>query len=181
MSFSISNSGFSNVLLVKSDIFRDDRGLFSELYREHEIQSFLGVKFVQDNYSLSRQGVVRGLHYQTDPHGQGKFLRVLSGRIFDVVVDIRPYSPTFKQWFSWELNDTSGEALYIPEGFAHGFCALSPEAVVYYKVTNYFSASSSRCILWNDPSLNINWPDAKAKKIVSEQDSKGSLLTVLNI
>jgi len=128
--------------------------------------------FVQDNHSLSKRGVLRGLHYQVN-NAQGKLIRVLRGEVFDVVVDLRISSPTYGKWEGHNLSGENGAELWIPKGFAHGFLVLSEEAEFFYKTTNYWDAKSEQCILWNDSSLNISWPNLNIGPIVSLKDSQG--------
>ena len=146
------------LILVNPRIFADERGSFFEsyqqgLYRDHGISEV----FVQDNVSVSKQGTIRALHYQSSP-GQAKLVSCLQGAIWDVAVDIRPASPTFGKWIAVELNDQTHRQLFIPVGFAHGFCVLTPFAKVHYKVSAPYNAKTDCSIRWNDPDLNINWP-----------------------
>jgi len=146
------------VILVELDLFEDPRGYFFEMYHagKHADGGIRG-PFVQDNFSHSVRGTLRGLHYQLK-HAQGKLVMALEGRIFDVAVDIRKGSPTFKQWAGVELSGESKRQLYIPPGFAHGFCVLSETADVLYKCTDVYSQKDERGIIWNDPALGIQWP-----------------------
>lgn len=148
------------VVLVELDLFEDSRGYFFEMYHagKHADGGIHG-PFVQDNFSHSVRSTLRGLHYQLQ-HAQGKLVMVLEGRIFDVAVDIRKGSPTFKQWAGVELSGESRRQLYIPPGFAHGFCVLSETADVLYKCTDVYSQKDERGIIWNDPALAITWPIA---------------------
>lgn len=142
--------------LVTSQIFQDDRGFFFESYRQSRFtQQGIDATFVQDNVSFSRRGTVRGLHFQ--PH-QKKLVLCVQGTIWDVVVDIRPESPAFMQWEAVELDDQNHKQLFIPEGFAHGFCVLSPTARVHYKVSVSYDPEAERSIRWNDPDFKIAWP-----------------------
>jgi dTDP-4-dehydrorhamnose 3,5-epimerase len=146
------------VLIIESQIFRDDRGFFLETFSARKLKgSGIPESFVQDNHSRSTRGVLRGLHYQLD-HPQGKLVHVTRGRIFDVAVDIRRGSPTFAKWFGTELDDENLHSMWIPEGFAHGFCVLSDIADVIYKCTAPYVAEDDRGILWNDPMIGIDWP-----------------------
>ncbi|WP_322906585.1 dTDP-4-dehydrorhamnose 3,5-epimerase [Paenibacillus sp. SGZ-1009] len=150
----------------------DSRGYFMESYNEHMLNEF-GIKhsFVQDNQSLSvEHGVLRGLHYQLHPKAQAKLVRVIAGAIYDVIVDIRPDSPTFGQWQSFILSQHNQRQLYIPHGFAHGFCTLVPHTQVLYKVDQYYSPEYDRGIRWNDTELNIDWP--VDDPILSDKDQK---------
>lgn len=158
-------------MLVEPSIFLDKRGLFLENFKESEFSSNgITTKFVQDNISYSTYGVIRGLHFQKQPKEQVKFVTVIKGKIFDVAIDIRKNSPTYGKWVGEVLSDDNHKSLYIPEGFAHGFCSLSEESILLYKVTNEYSKEYERGIVWNDPALNIEWPIEKP--IVSDRDKK---------
>ena len=146
------------LLLIKSDVYKDDRGYFIETHKESAFQDLGLPKFVQDNFSFSKKGVLRGLHYQLAPKAQGKLVRCLEGKIWDVAVDIRPSSSSFGQWQGVELSEGDGLALYVPEGFAHGFVVLSETARVLYKTTAEYAPDLERGIAWNDPDLGIKWP-----------------------
>jgi dTDP-4-dehydrorhamnose 3,5-epimerase len=165
----------ADVQLVEPRVFEDSRGLFFESYNERVLAEF-GIKgpFVQDNQSFSRQDVVRGLHYQIQ-QSQGKLIRCLSGEIFDVAVDLRRHSPTFRQWVGETLSSSNRRMLWIPPGFAHGFMVLSEGAEVLYKATDFYAPQHERTILWNDPSINIEWP-RKNQAILSPKDLAGSTL-----
>lgn len=146
------------VLVVEPRAFADDRGRFLETWHAGRYGAEVTpLAFVQDNVSVSRRGVVRGLHYQL-PHGQGKLISVLSGAAFDVAVDIRRGSPTFGRWVAEELSDGNGRQLWIPAGFAHGFQALTDGVVLHYKCTDLYHADCDRAVLWSDPALAIAWP-----------------------
>ena len=141
-----------------------------ESYKQSDFKNAgISDNFVQDNFSYSTKGVLRGLHYQLPPFAQGKLVRVLQGAIWDVAVDIREDSPTFKQWLGMELSEDNAEALYIPVGFAHGFVVLSKIATVFYKATAEYSKKAECGIVWNDPQLNINWP--VKNPVLSEKDA----------
>lgn len=158
------------LLLIELDVWRDSRGFFVERYQEGKFMVELGMdmRFVQDNHSRSVPGVVRGLHYQRNPD-QGKLVGALRGRIFDVVVDLRPKSPTYGKWHGEELSDQNGKLLWVPPGFAHGFCVLGNEdADVMYKVDAPYSPKTEGGIRWNDPELQIQWPVKEA--LVSPKD-----------
>ena len=151
----------SDVLLIEPLVFEDARGFFFESFREDVFrkETSLNVSFVQDNHSKSSQGVLRGLHYQMPPHAQGKLVRVTQGEVLDIAVDIRQSSPTCGQYITEILSSGNKKQLYIPEGFAHGFLTLSKTSEFLYKTTNFYHPESERCILWNDPTLNIKWPE----------------------
>jgi dTDP-4-dehydrorhamnose 3,5-epimerase len=159
------------VVLIQPRVFEDSRGFFYEVYNQTDFASH-GIKdvFVQDNLSRSAKGVLRGLHYQVPPKAQAKLVRVLSGSILDVVVDIREGSKTFGKHVISTLSAGTREMLYVPVGFAHGFCALEDGTEVMYKVTDFYSPQHERGVLWNDPSLAIEWP--KFNYIISEKDKK---------
>ena len=162
----------SDVVEIVPQRHVDARGHFSETFRDDWFrQTVADVTFVQDNQSLSRTvGTVRGLHFQLDPVAQGKLVRCLQGAIFDVAVDILPGSPTLGRWVAVNLTAEEGNQLWIPPGFAHGFCTLTPDAIVSYKVTSYYSAAHDAGILWSDPDLAIAWPDCADSKTLSSKD-----------
>jgi dTDP-4-dehydrorhamnose 3,5-epimerase len=145
-------------LLIEPKVFGDDRGFFLEIYKHSEfINAGVPENFVQDNFSRSAKGVLRGLHYQKDPRAQGKLVRCMKGSIFDVAVDIRKGSPTYARWAGLELSESNNLMLYVPGGFAHGFLTLSETAEVLYKCTAEYSPVDDRGIIWNDPDINIAW------------------------
>lgn len=162
-----------DLLLIEPTVFGDERGYFLESFNHAKFQQAVGrpVDFVQDNQSSSVQNVLRGLHYQIKKP-QGKLVRVLSGKVFDVAVDIRKSSPTFGRYAGVELSESNHRQLWIPPGFAHGFVVMSNTAVVLYKVTDYYDPQSERCIVWNDPQLSINWPIA-SPPVLSIKDQAG--------
>lgn len=170
-------TGIKDLTLIKPDIHGDNRGFFLESYKKSEFFAN-GIKeeFVQDNHSKSAMGVLRGLHYQLNPHAQGKLLRCISGEIFDVAVDIRRNSPTFGQYRSFILNENNKSILYVPPGFAHGFLTLSATAELFYKTTAEYSYSHDRGVLYNDPAIGIIWPEIDAELLLSEKDKKQPLL-----
>lgn len=147
-----------DVLLIKPKVIGDSRGFFLETYRENEfISAGLDHKFIQENHSSSQRGVLRGLHYQIK-QTQGKLVRAIAGEIFDVAVDIRRSSPTFCQWVGMTLSAENKYQLWVPPGFAHGFYVLSEMAEITYKVTEYYAPEWDRSLLWNDPTLGVDWP-----------------------
>ncbi len=156
----IIDTQIPDVKIIEPKIFGDERGFFFESFNQQCFEKAIGrsVAFVQDNHSKSVQGVLRGLHYQLSPHAQGKLVRCVSGEVFDVAVDIRPSSPTFGQWVGILLSADNRRQLWIPEGFAHGFLALSEVAEFVYKTTDYYAAASERSIRWDDQDLKIDWP-----------------------
>jgi dTDP-4-dehydrorhamnose 3,5-epimerase len=163
----------SDVLIIEPRVFEDQRGFFYESYNEKAFCEKTGVDvhFVQDNHSRSAQNVLRGLHYQIQ-QPQGKLVRVVAGAIFDVVVDLRKSSPTFGQWFGSLISAENRQQLWVPVGFAHGFCVLSEFAEVQYKTTDYYAPQYERCVIWNDPDLAIAWP-LEAAPTVSAKDQAG--------
>ena len=172
---------FNGPLLITPNIFQDERGYFYESWNQKLFNNILSksISFCQDNHSKSSKGVLRGLHYQTEPLSQGKLIRTTIGVIFDVIVDLRKYSPTFGEWAGVELDDITKNQLWIPDGFAHGFLTLSDFAEVQYKTTNYWSKNYEKTILWNDDQLNIIWPLEKLikqKPIISSKDMLGNSL-----
>lgn len=167
-------SAIPDVILFEPKVFGDERGFFFESFNAREFAKATGLEaqFVQDNHSRSRQGVLRGLHYQLAPKAQGKLVRVIEGEVFDVAVDIRRGSPTFGQWVGEFLSAENKRQLWIPAGFAHGFAVLSENAEFLYKTTDYWSPEHERCIRWDDPTLAIPWPVPGAP-LVSDKDRQG--------
>jgi len=164
----IRETSIEGLVEIFPRVFKDDRGLFFESYNEGSFEKMgLPTNFVQDNQSFSIKGVVRGLHFQKAPFAQGKLVRVISGRVLDVAVDIRPESPTFGKYELFELRSDINNMAYVPEGFAHGFVALE-DSVFSYKCTNIYNKESESGILWNDPELGIDW--GVENPIVSEKD-----------
>ncbi len=157
-------------VLISSKVFKDDRGLFFESFNQIQFEDIIGerVNFVQDNLSISKLNVVRGLHFQKPPFTQGKLVRVLKGKVIDVAVDIRKMSPTYGQHISVELSSDDNAMFWIPPGFAHGFSALTDDVVFSYKCTNYYNHESEDSILWNDEILKIDWKVKSA--FLSEKD-----------
>ena len=149
-----------DVLLIEPKIYQDDRGFFFESFNLNEFKkaTSLDITFVQDNHSKSSQGVLRGLHYQLPPHAQGKLVRVIQGEVLDIAVDVRKSSPTYGKYVAEILSSDNKKQLYIPEGFAHGFLTLSDTSEFLYKTTDFYHPESELCILWDDATLNIEWP-----------------------
>jgi dTDP-4-dehydrorhamnose 3,5-epimerase len=166
-----------DVKLIEPDVFEDERGFFYESFNQQNFNEAIGQKitFVQDNHSKSKKGVLRGLHYQEEPFAQGKLVRVVSGEVFDVAVDIRKDSRTFGQWVSQVLSADNKKQLWIPEGFAHGFLTLSNEAEFLYKTTNFYSKMHEKVLSWNDYNLKITWPDIDCKLTFSKKDKDSNL------
>jgi dTDP-4-dehydrorhamnose 3,5-epimerase len=162
-----------DVLRIEPAVFGDARGCFFESFNRKELEAAAGrpLDFVQDNHSRSAKGVLRGLHYQL-PHPQGKLVRVVRGEVFDVAVDLRRGSPTFRRWVGEVLSAENKRQLWIPEGFAHGFAVLSEDAEFLYKTTDYWHPEHEQCIRWDDPELAISWP-ANGTPVVSAKDAAG--------
>jgi dTDP-4-dehydrorhamnose 3,5-epimerase len=163
-----------DVKVITPSIVRDERGFFSETYSRRALERVgIHADFVQDNQSLSRaKGVVRGLHFQTEPFAQGKLVRVLRGSIFDVAVDIRQGSPTFGQHVSAVLSAENWSQMWVPVGFAHGFCTLEPDTMVAYKASDFYAPEADRGLFWADPALAIAWPMAEGEAALSERDRR---------
>jgi dTDP-4-dehydrorhamnose 3,5-epimerase len=174
----IEKTAIPDVMLIKPKKFADDRGFFSETYNQRALENLqITGGFVQDNHSLSApKGTVRGLHFQLAPMAQHKLVRVVKGAILDVAVDLRKDSPTYKRHVAVVLSQTEWNQLFIPVGFAHGFCTLEPNTEVIYKVTNYYAPEYERGIRWNDPELAIEWPVTDQQAFLSEKDRKNPLL-----
>ena len=169
------STALPDVLCIEPQVFGDERGFFMETWRDSWLQDAgVDVRFVQDNHSMSRKGILRGLHYQIqDP--QGKVVRVVRGEVFDVAVDIRSYSPTFGQWAGMTLSEENKRMMWVPPGFAHGFVVLSDEAEFVYKCTSYYAPEYDRTLLWNDPQIGVQWPLEKAGELLlSEKDRNGT-------
>lgn len=165
-----------DVLLIEPKLFGDARGCFMETFslQRYAAQGIIG-PFVQDNFSRSRRGTLRGLHYQIQ-QTQGKLVQVLRGEIFDVAVDLRRSSPTFGRWVGVTLSEQNNRQLYIPPGFAHGFCVVSDEADFVYKCTDYYAPAHERTLLWNDPAVGVTWP-ISGEPLLSGKDKQGRLLS----
>ena len=167
----LMDTTLDGVKLLAPERHEDGRGHFFEAWRDAWLPLLPGAtSFVQDNHSLSRQGVLRGLHFQVDKP-QGKLVRVVEGCIFDVAVDVRVGSPSFGQWVGCELSGENGQQMWIPPGFAHGFYVLSPQAITLYKCTNYYDPACERAIRWDDPDLAIAWPLIEPSPLVSAKDA----------
>jgi dTDP-4-dehydrorhamnose 3,5-epimerase len=165
----VKETELREVLIIETKTFPDHRGFFMETYHQEKYER-LGIRtrFVQDNLSYSVRGTLRGLHYQY-PQGQAKLVQVVRGEIFDVAVDLRPMSPSFGKWVSVVLSEENKHQLYVPEGFAHGFCVLSDGAFVHYKCTDFYSPKNEGGVLWCDPGIGINWPISDP--LLSEKDN----------
>lgn len=170
----IEKTKLAGVVIITPRVFEDPRGFFMETFNARDAGAAgLPVEYVQDNHSRSCHAVLRGLHYQY-PQWQGKLIRVVSGEIYDVAVDIRPHSATRGQWVGIYLSSDNKRQIYVPEGFAHGFCVTSDAADVVYKCTTMYEPSQDRCISWNDPDIGIEWP--LQETLVSEKDARGTPL-----
>ena len=174
MPITVTSTAIPDVLVIEPKVFGDDRGWFFESFNEKDFSTAIDkqVNFVQDNHSSSKKGVLRGLHYQVE-QAQGKLVRVCHGAVFDVAVDLRKSSSTFGQWVGIELSAENKKQLWIPAGFAHGFLVLSETAEFLYKTTDYWHAASEKCIVWNDPTLNIQWPDIGMQPVLNPKDAAG--------
>jgi dTDP-4-dehydrorhamnose 3,5-epimerase len=162
-----------DVILIEPKVFKDERGFFLESYQKKKFSEYgIHADFVQDNHSKSGQGILRGLHYQIQ-QPQGKLVRVVVGEIFDVAVDIRRSSPTFGQWVGDTLSAENKRMIWVPPGFAHGFYVTSPQAEVIYKASDYYAPEFERSIVWNDPTIGINWPIGETSPILSPKDEAG--------
>jgi len=172
----VAPTAIPEVLLLEPKVFGDERGFFLEPYNRRTFREATGLEpdFVQDNHSRSRRGVLRGLHYQIR-QPQGKLIRTLSGRIFDVAVDLRRSSPGFGKWVGMELDAESMRMLWIPPGFAHGFLVLSDAADILYKATDYYAPQHERTLRWDDPRLAIAWP-LRGEPTLSDKDRRGASL-----
>ena len=168
----IIDTTIPDVKIIEPAVFGDDRGFFFESFNQAKFNQAVGydVTFVQDNHSRSAKGVLRGLHYQLPPHPQGKLVRCVVGEVFDVAVDIRKSSPTFGQWVGVYLSAENKRQLWIPPGFAHGFLTLSEYAEFLYKTTDYWAKDCEQAIIWNDPSIAIDWPAFDGQPLLSEKD-----------
>lgn len=170
----IEKTPLKDCFLIKPEIYKDKRGLFLESYHKKKFIELTGIKkdFVQDNQSISTHGVLRGMHYQTGEFAQTKLVRAIYGKVLDVVVDLRPDSPTFKQVFKTILDDVNLNQLYIPAGFGHGFLTLSETSVFAYKCDEYYHPGAETGIIYNDPDLAIDWNFPEEKMIISDKDLK---------
>ncbi len=168
----IIETELKGLFVLKPKVFEDERGYFFESYSKKLFnEAGLDIDFVQDNQSLSQKGVLRGLHFQNPPHAQGKLVRVISGSVLDVVVDIRKDSKTYGKWYGLELTEKNKWMMYVPPGFAHGFLTLENNTVFSYKCTNFYNKASEDCLLWNDKDININWNFDKP--LLSAKDLEG--------
>ena len=180
MPFIFEKQEIKDVILIKPMIFEDNRGFFMESYKKSDFYANgIDVEFNQDNHSKSTKGVLRGLHYQAKPYGQAKLVRCSKGRIYDVAVDIRPNSETFGQYVKVELSEENKQMLFIPEGFAHGFVALTDEVELLYKASGEYNQQADRGLLWNDKDINIDW-NIDFEPLLSEKDKVQPTLKEIN-
>jgi dTDP-4-dehydrorhamnose 3,5-epimerase len=170
----VTPTSIADVLVIEPRVFGDSRGFFLESFNQRQFNDATGTdfSFVQDNHSRSAKNVLRGLHYQVG-QPQGKLVRVVRGAVFDVAVDIRQSSPTFGQWVGVELSEDNHRQLWVPPGLAHGFLVLSDSAEFLYKTTDYYAPEQERCIVWNDPTLEIAWPLEGNSPLLSGKDAAG--------
>ena len=177
MPYTVTPTAIPDVLILEPQVFGDARGFFFESFNARDFAQATGLNmaFVQDNHSKSARGVLRGLHYQIQ-HAQGKLVRVVQGEVFDVAVDLRRSSPTFGRWVGERLSADNKRQLWIPPGFAHGFVVTSESAEFLYKTTDYWSPAHERSLLWNDPSIGIDWPLDGAQPLLAAKDAAASLL-----
>lgn len=177
----IQTFDIAGVVLLTPRHIGDERGYFAETFRQDQFAEKVGdFTFVQDNESRSAKvGTIRGLHFQSEPDAQGKLVRCTAGALFDVAVDIRQGSPTFGRWVGETLTPDNGKQLWVPPGFAHGFCSLEPDTVISYKVTGYYSAQCDKGLAWDDPAIGVIWPDVADPETLSPKDRKQPLLADL--
>ena len=172
MAFTITPCPIDGLFEIQPKVFGDARGAFFEAWSERDFSAAgLSLKFVQDNQSRSVKGVLRGLHFQKT-HPQGKLVRVIEGEVFDVAIDIRKGSPTFGKWHAVTLSGEKNNMFYIPQGFAHGFLVMSDTAIFTYKCTDFYHPEDEGGLMWNDPDINIAWPDLGVDFVLSEKDTK---------
>ena len=174
----VTPAALPEVLLIEPKVFGDERGFFAETWNQRAFDAAVGreTRFVQDNHSRSRQGVLRGLHYQRPPHAQGKLVRVVAGSVFDVAVDVRRESPNFGRWVGFELSAANQRQMWIPPGFAHGFLVLSDSADFLYKTTDYYAPASEGCVRWDDPAIGVDWPLPTGAPTLAAKDQTAPLL-----
>lgn len=180
--FEFIETKIKDLYIIKPQVFRDDRGYFLESYNKKQFEEYgLNMDFVQDNESKSKKGVLRGMHFQTK-YSQGKLVRVTKGCVYDVAVDMRKHSPTYGQWEGVYLSDENEKLLYVPEGFAHGFLVISDEAVFNYKCTNFYMPEYDSGFMFNDETVNINWPfDKVGELILSPKDKNHKSFKDINM
>jgi len=175
MPFQFSSTPIDGLMIIQPRVFSDDRGFFLESYKQSDFTSHgIHEEFVQENLSRSVRNTIRGLHYQLQPHGQGKLVQVVRGTAWDVAVDLRKDSPTYGQWYGIELSEEDQTLFWLPAGFAHGFAALSETVDFLYKVTSEYCREAERAVRWNDPEIGIQWP--VDQPLLSEKDAQNPLL-----
>lgn len=181
MAYKVTETALDGIIVLEPEIFGDARGFFMESFNQRDFEEATQSKFnfVQDNHSMSSRGVLRGLHYQLEKP-QGKLVRVIRGKVFDVVVDIRKSSTTYGAWFGCELSSENRRQMWVPPGFAHGFLVLSEKAELLYKATDYYAPNSEHCLAWSDPDLGIRWP-LEMEPVLSRKDEKGLPLSQLEV
>ncbi len=173
-----TKTDFPDVVTIEPKLFQDARGFFTESYRSDFFsQNEISDSFPQDNHSQSSKGVLRGLHFQIEPKAHAKLVRVVRGKIYDVIVDLRKNSPTFQKWMGVWLSAENKKMLYVPKGFAHGFVSAEDNTDVMYKISDFYSQEHDRGILWNDPEIGIVWPKLDCEYLVSEKDKKNPALS----
>lgn len=176
----ITKTNLKDCFVISFEVYKDKRGYFHETYHKKKYDCLLPkFKFVQDNLSFSKKNVIRGIHFQIKKP-QGKLVRVVRGKVFDVAVDLRPNSKTFGEYFSIILSETNQYQIWIPPGFGHGFLSLENKTILEYKCTNFFDAKDEKCIIWNDKKINIKWP-LKNKPVISQKDQRGVSFSSLNL
>jgi len=182
MPFNIEKTPIEGLVIIEPKRFGDSRGFFMEAYKQSDFAN-IGIKesFLQDNHSCSAKGVLRGIHFQREPFAQGKLVRVLRGKVWDVAVDLRKKSPTFKKWFGVELSEENSKMFYIPAGFGHGFVALEDDTHFFYKCTNEYNAQCDGGIRWNDPDIAVDWKLDGINPVISEKDEKLPFLKEVNL
>jgi dTDP-4-dehydrorhamnose 3,5-epimerase len=179
----VVETALPGVLVFEPKVFGDDRGFFFESFNQRVFDDAVGghTEFVQDNHSRSMRGVLRGMHYQLNPHAQGKLVRVARGSAFDVAVDLRRGSSSFGRWVGVTLDAASQRQLWVPPGFAHGFMALEDETHFLYKTTDYYAKDCERSIAWNDPAIGIHWPDLSAPPLLAPKDAAAPMLAQADV
>ncbi len=182
MPFHFERTEIPEVIVITPKSFDDERGFFMETYKSSEFKkNGIDFDFVQDNHSLSKKGVIRGIHFQREPMAQGKLVRVTHGKLFDVAVDLRKQSPTYKKWVGVVLSAENRKMLWVPPGFGHGICALEENTELLYKVTHEYSPELDGGIRWDDPDISVNWPLNKSEAIVSNKDKNLPYLRDINL
>ena len=174
----VEKTFIEDLLIISPSTFTDNRGYFLESYNKNKLAAILNIEFVQDNESLSQKNVLRGLHFQKPPYAQGKLVRVITGSVLDIAVDLRKKSPTYGKHFKYILSSDNKKQIYIPEGFAHGFLVLENNSIFSYKCSDYYNKESEDSLLWSDPTLNIDWNIVNP--IISEKDKNAKYFENFN-